>query len=191
MEAHEAFERFEKTQGHHGDGGEAEERDLARTAAFMVAVIAAFLAIATFLGTESNKEAIQQRTTQSDAAADIATFETQELIYNSDLVLLGPLSTSGDSGVAKTATDEIKQIAPAQKRIPAEKKKTDEKLKEAKKEVKHANDQHLLYELAAVLLQISIVLASVAIIARRRFLLYGGGALSTVGVVVLVIGYVS
>jgi hypothetical protein len=55
----------------------------------------------------------------------------------------------------------------------------------------HANDQHLLYELAAVLLQISIVLASVAIIARRRFLLYGGGGLSVIGVVVLVIGYAS
>jgi hypothetical protein len=186
MEAHEAFERFEKTHGH---GGEEDERELARTAAFMVAVIAAFLAIATFLGNESNKEAIQQRTMQSDAAADIATFETQELIYNSDLVLLGPLATSQDSGIVATAKDEIKTIAPAQKQLPAEKKKTDEKLKEAKKEVKHANDQHLLYELAAVLLQISIVLASVAIIARRRFLLYGGGGLSAVGIVVLVIGY--
>jgi hypothetical protein len=192
MEAHEALERFEKTHGGHGargadDGG----ADLARTAAFMVAVIAAFLAIATFLGNESIKDAIQQQTKQADANAQTATFDTQELIFNSDQLLLGPSVTSSDSGVADQARKELKELSTADKSIPAEKKKLEEQLNEAKKEVKHANDQHLYYEIASVLLQISIVLASVAIIARRRFLLFGGGGLSTVGVVVLVIGYVS
>jgi hypothetical protein len=192
MEAHEAFERFEKThEGHGGHGTEGDDRDLARSAAFMVAVIAAFLAIATFLGNEAIKDAIQQQTKQADANSQTATFDTQEEIFHSDQLLLAPFLASSDSGPRETAKAGIKELSKVEKSIPAEKKKLEETLKEAKKEVSHANDQHLLYELAAVLLQISIVLASVAIIARRRFLLYGGGAISTVGVVILVIGYLS
>jgi hypothetical protein len=192
LEAHEAFERFEKTQGGHGDhGSHGDGGDLARTAAFMVAVIAAFLAVATFLGNESIKEAIQQQTKQADANAQKATFDTQELIFHSDQLLLGPFVFSSDAAAAAQAKKELKQISTADDSIPIEKKKLDERLAEAKKEVTHANDQHLFYEIAAVLLQISIVLASVAIIAKRRFLLFGGGGLATVGAVILVIGYLA
>jgi hypothetical protein len=54
MEAHEALERFEKLheqEEEHEHGGEAPG-GLARQAALMVAVVAAFLAIATFLVVE-------------------------------------------------------------------------------------------------------------------------------------------
>ena len=43
----------------------------------------------------------------------------------------------------------------------------------------HANTQHVLYELAEVGLQVGIVLASISIIARRRWLLGIGGAASS------------
>jgi hypothetical protein len=49
----------------------------------------------------------------------------------------------------------------------------------------------LLYELAVVGLQIGIVLASVSIIVKRRWLLYGGGAMGLVGVGVLIAGFAS
>ena len=62
-------------------------------------------------------------------------------------------------------------------------------VKEHQAEVHKANDKHLLYEIAEVLLQIAIVLASVSIIASRRFLLLGGGGIAAIGVVVLVIGF--
>lgn len=48
-------------------------------------------------------------------------------------------------------------------------------------ETDHANTQHLDYELAEVGLQVGIVLASVSIIARRRWLLACGGAAATAG----------
>ena len=51
-----------------------------------------------------------------------------------------------------------------------------------------ANGQHVLYELAEVGLQVGIVLASVSIIARRRWLLGVGGAAATAGVVLLFAG---
>jgi hypothetical protein len=190
MEAHEAFERFEKThEGHDGHGGHDEERNLARTAAFMVAVIAAFLAIATFLGNEAIKDAIQQQTKQADANSQLATFDTQLEIFQSDELLLQPFRASNDSHVKDVADAEFKALQKSEKGVPVERKKHEEELKEAKGEVTDANDKHLFYELAAVLLQISIVLASVAIIVKRRFLLFGGGLLSTIGVVILVIGY--
>jgi hypothetical protein len=56
------------------------------------------------------------------------------------------------------------------------------------KETDHANTQHIEYELAEVGLQVGIVLASVSIIARRRWLLGAGGAAASAGVVLLLVG---
>jgi hypothetical protein len=52
----------------------------------------------------------------------------------------------------------------------------------------HANAQHIDYELAEVGLQVGIVLATVSIIARRRWLLGAGGAVATAGVALLLFG---
>ncbi len=154
-----------------------------------MAVVAAFLAIATFLGNESVKEAIQNQTKVSDAHAQLQTFQTQDEIFQSDQALLIVFSQASDSGLRAAAKSANKSLDPLQKKAAVEQKRLDKKLEENTKEVKHANSQHLLYELAEVLLQISIVLASVAIIARRRFLLFGGDGLAAIGVVLLVIGY--
>jgi hypothetical protein len=188
MEAHESLERFEKVHGH-GHGDEADR--LSRHAALTVAVVAAFLAIATFLGNESVKDAIQNQTKVSDAHAQRTTFDTQLEIFQSDRAILAVFTGSQDSGLAKPAAAGLKQFEKSLKDIPVEQKRLDEVVKESRTEVSHANDQHLLYELAEVLLQIAIVLASVAIIARRRFLLFGGHALALVGVVILVVGFAS
>jgi hypothetical protein len=189
MEAHESLERFEKaheqTHGHGDEGGGG----LSRHAALSVAVIAAFLAIATFLGNEAVKEAIQGQTKVSDANAQKSTFDTQDEILQFGRLTLAVFQRGNDPGfkeAAKTGSKELDKIA---KQVPAEQKRLEEVVSENRKEVSHANDQHLLYELAEVLLQIGIVLASVAIIARRRFLLFGSQAVAVVGVVILVLGY--
>ena len=57
-------------------------------------------------------------------------------------------------------------------------------------EVEHANTQHVDYELAEVGLEVGIVLASVSIIVRRRWLLGIAGAAASAGVVLLVVGLV-
>ena len=61
MESHEALERLEKVvQGNeeaHGEGGK-----LARTAAIVAAVLAAFLAIATYLGGQATTKVITDET---------------------------------------------------------------------------------------------------------------------------------
>jgi hypothetical protein len=189
MEAHESLERFEKAHGHGHGHDDGEHEGLSRHAALTVAVVAAFLAIATFLGNESVKEAIQGQTKVSDAHSALTTFDTQLEIFQSDQLILNVFSASSDQGLAKPAAAGLKELGKAAKEVPAEQKRHQKDVAENKKEVAHANSQHLLYELAEVLLQIAIVLASVAIIARRRFLLFGGDALAAVGIVILIVGY--
>ncbi|MEA2472562.1 MAG: hypothetical protein QOE06_477 [Thermoleophilaceae bacterium] len=170
----------------HGDG---PHDSLSRHAALTVAVVAAFLAIATFLGNESVKEAIQGQTKVSDAHSQQTTFDTQDEIFQSDQALFSVFEQADDQGLSSTSKLASKALRGTAKKVPAERKRLEETLKESKHDVKHANDQHLRYELAEVLLQIAIVLASVAIIARRRFLLFGGHGLAAAGIVVLVVGY--
>lgn len=186
MEAHEAFERFESSTGGHG----GSQDGLARQAALTVAVVAAFLAVATFLGNEAVKDAIQQETQVADARAQLSTFKTQVLVYQSDRLLLATQTGSGDSQLASVAKAGLKEINKVQKKIPPDQARLTDQVKEHRAEVKKNNDKHLLYELAEVLLQIAIVLASVSIIANRRFLLFGGSSVAVVGAVLLLIGYV-
>ena len=72
----------------------------------------------------------------------------------------------------------VSELAPADARLA-------EEIHAHEHEVDHANTQHVDYELAEVGLQVGIVLASVSIIARRRWLL---GAAATAGVVLLLAG---
>jgi hypothetical protein len=188
MEAHEALERFEKAHEHEHE--EEPVSGLARQAALMVAVVAAFLAIATFLGNESVKDAIQGQTKVSDAHSQQATFDTQDLVFQSDQSLFIVMSHASDPGLSRTARAANKSLTHLAKQVPGQERALQKTVTDEKSDVNHANNQHLLYEIAEVLLQIAIVLASVAIIARRRFLLLGGGAISAVGVVILVVGFV-
>ena len=54
----------------------------------------------------------------------------------------------------------------------------------------HANNQHVLYELSETALQIGIVLAGISILARRRWLLAGGGLVGLAGIVLLFVGLI-
>jgi hypothetical protein len=182
-ESHEALERFE--QAHevgHGSG-------LAKFAALTVAVIAAFLAVSSFLGNESVKEAIQGQTKVADATAQSQTFDTQAEIFSSDELLLAVLSGSGDQTLVHAANVGLKDLKPDEKHVAPQQRKLAERVAEAKKEVKDQNNKHLFYEISEVLLQIAIVLASVSIIADRRFLLLGGQAVAIAGAAMLLVGY--
>jgi hypothetical protein len=188
MEAREAFERFERS--HHASGQGRDEPSFTMRAALTVAVLAGFLAVATFLVNEAVKEAIQNETRASEADSKLTSFQTQSEVALLDGAILRSLSVSTDRGVAvasKAGADELdkhtKQFNQAAAELKAEAAHT-------RDEVDDANDKHLIYELAVVALQIGIVLASVSIIARRRFLLTGSWAIGVAGVVVLIVGIV-
>jgi rRNA maturation endonuclease Nob1 len=186
MEAHRSYERFE--QGHQMVGGEGQvSRHDARLAAFVVAVIAAFLAVATFLSNEAVKHVITGETHRADAAARLESNKLKIDMASGDSTLLRVLGVGNPAerqAAAEAQAHEQRiadELTPADAHINAE-------IDDDEHEIDHANTQHVDYELAQVGLQMGIVLASVSIIVRRRWLLGVGGAAATAGVALLLTG---
>jgi hypothetical protein len=191
MEAHEAYERFETT--HHHTQHESGDTGVpfASQAALVVAILAAFLAVATFKANEVVKDAIQEQTQLSDTHFQSQTQISRQIELQLNNAVLNAISIT----TAPAARKELEQAAntlnkTADKLEPVI-KDLEGTAAEQQKSVKHNNNQHLLYELAVVGLQIGIVLASVSIIVKRRWLLYGGGAAGVAGVAILIAGFAS
>jgi rRNA maturation endonuclease Nob1 len=186
MEAHRSYERFE--QGHQAAEGEWHPGPhYARHAAMVVAVIAAFLAIAAFLSNEAVKHVITGETHRADSSAQLESNSLKIEINKGNATLLkvlGSGSPSEQAAAAKAREHEarvVEELEPADARLKEEIHHHDE-------EIDHANTQHIDYELAEVGLQVGIVLASVSIIARRRWLLMLAGAAASAGVLLLALG---
>jgi hypothetical protein len=187
MEAHEALKRHEEIAGgdeHAGISG------LAQQAALLVAVTAAFLAIATFLGNTASNEFITAETKAADTTARLEANDTKTTIADSDAVLLraiGGTTPEQKAAVAKAVALETRiteRLAPIDRQL-AEEIETDHHDRD------HAHHQHLIFGLSEVALEIGIVLAGVAILARRRWLLGVGGMVAVLGVVLLGLGALS
>lgn len=187
MEAHRSYERFEEghrvaaaTEGHGGP-------HYGRNAALAVAVMAAFLALATFLSNEAVKEVVTGETHRADTSARLESNRVKIDIAGGNAGLLEALS-AGSAQVRQASAEALRhetrithELKPADAHLNAE-------IQADEEAADHANTQHLDYELAEVGLQVGIVLASVSIIARRRWLLACGGAVATAGVLLLAVG---
>jgi rRNA maturation endonuclease Nob1 len=187
MEAHKSYERFE--QGHQVATGEAGHvgPHYGRNAAMVVALMAAFLAVAVFLSNEAVKEVITGETHRADASAQLESNRVKIDIAKGNAVLLRTLAAGGPQerqAAVEAGRHEarvVQELAPVDAHLAAE-------IHAREHESDHANTQHVDYELAEVGLQVGIVLASVSIIARRRWLLGAGGAAATAGVALLLVG---
>jgi rRNA maturation endonuclease Nob1 len=184
VEAHRSYERFE--QGHQVASGEPGPH-YGRNAAMVVAVMAAFLAVATFLSNEAVKHVITEETHRADTSAQLESNRVRIDVAEGNSVLLRVLSAGRPQerhAAAQASRHEarvIDELEPADARLEAQ-------IHSHEHDTDHANTQHVDYELAEVGLQVGIVLASVSIIARRRWLLAAAGAAATAGVVLLLIG---
>jgi hypothetical protein len=187
MEAHHSYERFE--QGHRvasEDPGHAGPH-YGRNAALVVAVMAAFLAVATFLSNEAVKHVITEETHRADTSAQLESNRVKIDLAEGNATLLRVLAEGGAQERAAAAAAGVHQgrvvreLAPADAQLEAQ-------IVSHEHDTDHANTQHIEYELAEVGLQVGIVLASVSIVARRRWLLGAAGAVATAGVVLLAAG---
>ena len=186
MEAHEALERFEKVvEGHEeSDGGGGK---LARTAAAVVAVLAAFLAIATYLGNQATTGVITDETKSADTQAQFDANDIKTIVANSDAVLLRVVGTGNPKEAAAVAKAEElesrvqKELTPADRRLSA-KITTDESNRS------RAEQRHKRFAVSEIALQVAIVLAGISILARRKWLLACGVLLGAVGVAFLIAG---
>lgn len=184
MEAHKSYERFE--QGQHVAAGE-ELPHHAQRAALAVAVIAALLAVATFFSNEALKEVITGETHGATASAQLENNRVKIDIAKGNASLLQVLGTGIPIryGAAAKAREHEKLVADHLRPADAH---LNEEIEADRREVDHANSKHLAFELAEVAFEVGIVLASVSIIARRRWLLGAGGAAATAGVALLAVG---
>jgi hypothetical protein len=187
LEAHRSYERFE--QGHRlaTGGEEGSEPHYARDAAMAVAVMAAFLAIATFLANEAVKHVITGETHRANSSARLESNRVKIEVADGNLVLLRVLGEGSE--LERHAAVEARRH---EARIAGELRPVDARLgheiQRYEHDTDHANTQHTAFELAEVGLEIGIVLATVSIIARRRWLLAAGGAAATAGVVLMLAG---
>ena len=184
MEAHRSYERFERN---HDVALGAAHPSFAHTAAFAVAVMAAFLALAAFLSNEAVKEVVTGETHRADSTAQLESNRVKIDLANGNSDLLrvlaaGSAAEARAAGVARAHEAHITtDLRPVDVRLT-------KKIDEYEHHVEDADNQHVLYEIAEVGLEVGIVLASVSIIARRRWLLGGGAVVASAGVVVLAAG---
>src|SRR5205807_7258083 len=132
---------------------------------------------------------IQDQTKVSDTHFQSQTQTGRQIELELNYALLNAISIN--SPAAKQLQDAAAPLNDTANKLDPVIKELEKTANEQTRSVKHNNNQHLLYELAVVGLQIGIVLASVSIIVRRRWLLYAGGAMGIAGAVVLVIGFAS
>jgi hypothetical protein len=184
MEAHRSYERFE--QGQHLAAG-AELPDHAQMAALAVAVIACLLAVATFLSSEAVKEVITGETHGATASARLESNRVKIDIAKGNaslLRVLGGAIPARHGATAKAREHETRVV----NRLRPTDAHLSEEIDAHRSEVDHANAQHLDFELAEVGFEVGIVLASISIIARRRWLLGAAGAAAAAGVALLAVG---
>ena len=159
----------------------------ARQAALAVAVMAALLAIATFLSNESVKEVITGETHRADTSSRLESNQLKIDVAGGDKEMLEVLADGprDEAAAAKAAAAHGERIA--KELVPADHALTEE-IHHDEQHVDHYNDKHLLFELAEVGLEVGIVLSTVSIIAQRRWLLTGGAAVGLIGAALLVAG---
>jgi hypothetical protein len=183
MEAHRAYERFERSNEVTGGGNPRH----ATMAAFAVALMAAFLAVSAFLANKAVKEVITGETHRAEATARLESNLLKTDVVEGNADLLRVLGTAGGKEARAAAEARAREARVAKELAPADARLHHE-ISADEHHVESYDDKHLAYELAEVGLEVGIVLASVSIIIRRRWLLGIGSAFGTAGVVALVVG---
>jgi Domain of unknown function (DUF4337) len=182
MAAHESLHRFERIP--HG-----ELDNLARTAAILVAVLAALLAIATFLSNEAMKEVITGETKVADATAVMEANEVKRIVAESNAQILRVVAVG--SPLAQDATAKAlaldvrieKELAPTDRQLA-------DQINDEQRKRDRADDLHLVFELSAIGFEVGIVVAGISMIVRRRWLLAGGGVAGLAGVAFMIAGLI-
>jgi hypothetical protein len=188
--AREALERFEHAHHHGGreddDHGDAARSPLVRNAAITVAVLAACLAVATLLATKAMTKVITGETKAADTNAALHANEVKTTIAENDATLFRVIGgDAGEKQAAERAVELEERLVKHYGPIDAALQKKAHAY-EASRDT--AETKHKLYEYSTAGLQIAIVIASISIIARRRWLLQGSWGVGVASVGVLLAG---
>jgi len=185
MPANKSIERFESVD--HAAEEEADTHGLARRSALVVAVLAALLAVATFLSNEAVKEVITGETHRAEVSAEIENNQLKIDVAQGAASMLRVLADGPTDEKAAAKLAMARDLEVEHKFNPAD-DALNEEMHHDESHVSEYNVKHLLFELAQVGLEVGIVLATISIIARRRWLLGSGVVVGIVGTTLLVAG---
>src|ERR1700742_739341 len=118
MEAHRSVERFE--QGNRAGGGELDTPSFARQAALVVAVMAALLAVATFLSNESVKEVITGETNRADTSSRLESNQLKIDVADGNAEMLEVLADGPHDEAAATAAAKVHERRIKGELVPAD-----------------------------------------------------------------------
>jgi len=175
VETREALEHVEQAEE------AAEQREnFGRRAAVLVSIMAALLAISSLAGSRASTEAILAQARASDTYNEYQANSLKRHVNLDDAAQLRILASgTAAQGAAETQAQSLEQ-AVNQKYQPAQ----DELLPVAQ-DLEHERDvaesRHRGFQSAEAAFQLGIVLASISIVARARWLLSVGGGLGIVG----------
>jgi hypothetical protein len=183
MEAHEAMERFERAE----EATEAREQ-FARHAALLVAILAALLAIAALSANKATEDAILNQARSTDKFNELEANSLKKHINDTTAksLTIQTKGTPNASAAKKTAAELEAKVAskygPNEARLQPE---AEHFAKRSERDEKH----HRTFQFAEAALQIGIVLASVAIIARAGMLVFASIGVGLFGIFFLVDGF--
>jgi hypothetical protein len=189
MKADEAADLMDKDK---------EQDHFKRRAAVVIAVFAMLLAITGLGGQNATKDAVNSNIEASNmfnffqaknmrqTAYAIAADEL-ELAWTND----AQLSAEAKTALGRKVDDYRKTVAryESEPETGEGKKELMAKAKDAEKKRDHALRQDPYFDYAEALLQIAIVLISVAIVAEQVWLSYLGGALGVIGALLMINGF--
>ncbi len=182
MEATEAVEQAEKAH----EAVEAREH-FVRRAAVLVGVLAAILAVAAIAGNQAGEEVILNQEKATDTWNEYQADSLKMRMDTQSAAVLTTLAT-GSTAEAAAKAQAAKWVAEANdhyRPTVADLRKTAE---EYQKERDTAAARHKAYQFSEALLQIGIVLATVAIVTRIAALVFIGGGLGVIGLLLLLDG---
>ncbi len=172
---------------------EAGRKQFTKKVALTTAVFAVMLAVTSLGGNNATKEMLLAQQQSSDQWAFYQSKVIRQHLYNiekmrmeAELLKSGHLMSREDRGQYEAA---LKKMSDEERRYDAEKKKIEQQAKELEGERDRYRTKDPYFDYAEVLLQISIVMASISILAVSRQIFYFALATSILGVVFMLNGY--
>lgn len=163
-----------------------EARDpFERVIALCVAVLAVALAFVDNTGNNGQAEAIVKTSLAANQWAHYQAKSLKENLAESDAALLAVLAPSG-SAQAQSKRDEVKKESA---RYEVEKKEIKAKAESLQKEAERGQKIDDQCDVAALFLQIAVVICSIAILVRWRAIFFVGASVGLVGVYQSVIAF--
>jgi Domain of unknown function (DUF4337) len=176
VETREVLEHVEQAE----EAAEKRE-DFGRRAAVIVSIMAALLAVASLAGSRASTEAILDQAKASDTYNEYQANSLKRHVNLDDAAQLRILASGGPGQTAAEAQAASLEQAVNDKYQPAQ-----DQLLPVAQQLEHERDlaeaRHRGFQTSEAAFQLGIVLASISIIARARWLMLVGGGLGVVGV---------